>query len=154
MAAEPTNRGGSHREEEEDGGGDSRELYCWTEHPDEPRRKLHELFDIRRHQGVTTILIWQAWHHGLYRDRFAWKEAAFTDVPTHMWGLEVGSQEWKKRRNSDRQLFCKMRWLCSKLDEAVGINTDADVPSVQDLNASYASDAIQGILPSSTTRKG
>ena len=158
--------GGPGEESDPSAGAASEEGYEWPSHPsfpNIPKKKLPESFDLRRYQSTTPQLIWQAWHHGLYTERWGWKVAAFPDVPRHMWEFtqeelqqkNISKEEaLRKRTSSDRQLFLKMRWLCLKLDAAVGVNTDAETPTKQQPTQYYGTEAIQNLLPPNITPAG
>ena len=126
-------------------------------------KNLPESFDLCRYQRIPPLLIWHAWHHGLYRELWGWKVASFPDVPCHMWEFKPEELQEKnidkeealrKRTASDRQLFLKMRWICLKLDAAVDIDTDTETPTKQQLTQYYATGTIQGLLPSHVTPTG
>jgi len=137
-------------------------LYIWEAHPDKLEKRLPETFNLRMFQNCTPLVIWQAWHHGLYGQRWSWKYVTWADVPSHVWDVSEVQREKNisyeaavaKRGRSDRQLFQSIRFLCQQFDDTVGVNTDTETPAPEALNDFYSSDAIQLLLPPNITKTG
>jgi hypothetical protein len=73
----------------------------------------------------------------MYREP-VWKTLRWGDVPKHCWDgvsdtmadLNISKDAaLKKRRDSGRQLFQSLRFLCRKMDKVAALTPDIETPS-------------------------